>query len=504
VRSECVLGIDQGTSGLKVGLFDAEGDPLAVIGEPYESQYPRPGWVEQDPRDWWRALEKAVPRALEMAGVSAGQVVGLSVAATAATVIAANRAGEVLAPAIMWADVRSHEEAAEASALDHPVRRFTGGQVSEEWMIPKVMWLKRHRPELYRSTEVLMEALDWLTFRLTGEWTASLCQTTNSWYYVPSLGGWLPEACDALGIPEVLQKWPSRVLPVGAVVGGLSKAAAAALDLTPGIPVAEGGIDSHIGTLGLGVATPGRLAFITGSSNVFLAYTAEPAFHPGLWGPYQDAVVQGLWLSEGGQTSTGSILRWLGEMVVGEDREGGFSSFYERMNAQAEQLPPGSEGLVALDFWQGNRTPWRNAKLKGTVCGLTLRHGLAHLYRAVMEGVAFGSRAIIDAFREAGADPREIRMCGGATRSRLWTQIYVDVCGVPISIPRVSEATVLGAAAVAAAGAGLHRTLGEAAQAMTKVAYTLEPGPNAGVYQEYYQKYLALNAAVKDVAMSLG
>jgi ribulose kinase len=350
-------------------------------------------------------------------------------------------------------------------------------------MIPKALWLARHEPRVFARATTICEFQDFLNAHLTGRLAASVNTASVRWHYDGRSGGYAAGLVRALGIPELMAKWPQTVVAPGGIVGALTPAAAAHLGLPPGLPVAQGGSDAFIGMIGLGVVRPGRLAFITGSSHLLLGLAAEPLHGRGIWGTYPDAVVPGLNVVEGGQTSTGSVVRWLRDLL-------GEGASYEHLGAEAAALPPGAEGLVVLEHFQGNRTPYTDPDSRGVIAGLTLRHGAAHIFRAVIEGIAFGSELILETMRGHGFAPRDVVVAGGATRSDLWLQIHADVSGLPLSLTRIADAPMLGSAILATVGAGLFPDIPTAADAMVEVVRTITPDPaRHRAYAPFYQAY---------------
>jgi ribulose kinase len=243
------------------------------------------------------------------------------------------------------------------------------------------------------------------------------------------------------------------------------------------------------------VLAPGTLALITGTSTCQLAQAPRAAFDQGLWGPFEDAVVGGEWTLEAGQASTGGTVRWLldtlgGVLPLGPER-------YAAADAAAAAVPPGAEGLTVLDFWQGSRTPVKDPAARGTIWGLTPAHGPGHLLRAVYEGTAYGNRHILEMLERLGVPTGRIVACGGGTRSRLWLQVLADVAGVPITLPEVPDAVVLGSAICAAVGAGAYPDLPTAGRAMVRYAATVEPATGTRpVYDEGYARYRDTYAAL--------
>jgi ribulokinase len=489
-----VIGLDGGTESLRAGIFDLTGKPVAFAAQAYKTNFPRPSWAEQDPADWWDAAGKAVKAALTTAGLSGADISALCADTTCCSVVALDANGAAVRPALIWMDVRSAVETEAVVATGDPaliVNSNGAGPVSAEWMVPKALWLARHERAAFDKATTICEYQDYLNFQLTGRMVASINNVAVRWHYRSRQGGFAKSLVAALGIPELADKWPKEVLPLGATIGGLTARAAAHLGLPVGLPVAQGGADAYIAMLGLGVTAPGKLAFITGSSHLHLGLSAHEFHGRGIWGTYADALLPGLHVVEGGQTSTGSIVNWF-RNLVGSDWS------YDAMNAEAAALPPGSDGLIVQDHFQGNRTPHTDAFSRGAITGLSLKHGRAHIFRAMMEGVAYGTELIFETMRANGYRPEELVICGGATRSDLWMQIHADVSGVPLTVTEVADAPALGSAILAAVAAGHFATIEEAADAMVRVARRVEPNLGAHeAYRPFYDAYKAAYPALK-------
>jgi sugar (pentulose or hexulose) kinase len=489
----CVIGIDGGTEGLRAHVFDLTGRPRGAFSAPYGTDFPAPGRAEQDPEDWWTACGIAVRGALADARVDASEVEALACDTTSCTVVALDEAGRPLRPALLWMDVRAHEEAGELLATDDSALRVNGagrGPVSPEWMIPKSLWLARHEPHIWAQAARIGEYQDFLTHRLTGRWVASLNNQTMRWHHQTDHGGAPESLLSAVGIPELMAKWPQGVVAPGQVLGPLTSAAADHLGLRPGTPVVQGGADAFIAMVGLGVTEPGDLALITGSSHLHLGIASGEVHAPGIWGTYKDCVYPGKYVIEGGQTSTGSVIAWF-------KRHFADGMSFEALNAAAADLPPGAEGLLAVDHFQGNRTPHTDALARGAITGLTLKHTPAHVYRALIESVCLGTRTIVESFGDA-FHPRRIVACGGTTRSPFWLQVHADTLGLPLELPEVTDAAALGSAILAAVGAGHFATIEEGARAMVRIHRTIEPDPAAhAAYAPIHARYQAAFEALK-------
>jgi len=489
-----VIGIDGGTESLRAHVFDMAGRDLGGGSSSYETAFPAPGHAEQDPREWWRALGEATRGAVRAAGISGRDVSALAVDTTSATVVLTDAAGEPLRAAILWMDVRAADEAAAVLDTGDAALRLNGagkGPVSPEWMIPKALWLKRHERDLYDRAATICEYQDFVIRRLTGRNVASLCTASIRWHYRNRERGWPDSLLAALHLDELRSKWPHEIVAPGEVVGSLDASAADHLGLSTSTLVVQGGADAFIGMIGLGVARPGQVALVTGSSHLQLAVSNEEISLPGLWGSYADVVYPGRHVLEGGQNATGSMIAWL-RRFIGSDAD------LDRLNHEAAALAAGADDLVVLDHFQGNRMPHTDALSRGALVGLSLGHGRAHVFRAMMEAICFGTRAILDTMSAAGLAIDEIVVGGGATRSPLWLQIHADTARRPVKVTKFPDAPVLGSAILAAVGSREYPSIDAAFPAMVGVDRTIEPHPrNADTYDELYGRYERLYAALK-------
>lgn len=487
------LTADGGTESLRVRIYDVTGTCVASHAETYETTFSPGARAEQNPEDWWNSLCKASRAALANADLAGDQIEAVAYATTCCTVVALDKAGKPLRPALLWMDVRADNEAEAVLATGDARLRLNSdgvGPVSAEWMIPKALWIKRNEPEVYDAAATICEYQDYLTLRLTGERCASLNNVGLRWHYANRDGGWANSLVTALGMPDLVEKWPSRVAAPGEVVGNLTRDAAEALGLTPKTKLVQGGADALIGMIGLGVSQPGQLCLITGSSHLQFGVTEKPFHAPGMWGAYADIVYPDRYIIEGGQTSTGSIINWL-RRFVGGDLD------FDEMNRMAALLPPGSDGLIVQDHFQGNRTPYTDAQSRGAITGLTLAHEPHHVFRAIMEGISMGTRAILEAFAKGGYESSEMVAGGGATNSDLFMQIHADTAGIPVRIPASTDGPSLGSAILAAHGVGHFATIDEGIDAMVQPRRVIEPNPKAVAdYDAIYQRYLALYPAL--------
>jgi ribulokinase len=504
-----VLGIDAGTESFRAGVFDAAGACKGFGVSPNRTVHRHPGWAEQDPRDWDTALVDCIRKALAESRVDPSEIRGIGIDGTSCTVVFLDSKGEPLRDALIWMDIRSVKEAADVAATADPALAYVGfGNVSPEWFPCKTAWVKRNEPEIFAASRTVFEETDWLAFRLTGERTVNIDTTTIRWFYDNSRGGFPEALYRKMFLEDIFEKIPSRIVKIGEVVGGITREMAQKTGLPEGIPVAGGGADAYMGVIGINALSPGTIALITGSSHLLIGIADREIHARGLFGSFPDALLPGLQVIEAGQTSTGSVVRWFASNFVGTEISAAAASagrsVYDELSARASTLPPGSEGLVVLEHWQGNRTPWTDPWSRGVIRGLTLGHGPAHVYRAILEGVAYGTEVILQRMQESGVRVETVVACGGATQSPLWMQIHADVCGRPISIPEEQQAVTLGSAITATVAAGMHPDLLTAAARMVRVRTVVQPDAKAHArYRELIGHYVETYEGLKDSSRRL-
>ena len=494
-----LLGVDGGTEGLRAGIFDVLGTPLAYASTSYPTQFPAPSWAEQDPNDWWDALGKSVRKAISDSEISVDQIAAMAVDTTCCSVVALDDSGNPVRPALIWMDVRSAEQAEQMVATGDDALRINSngsGPVSAEWMIPKALWIKQNEPKNFDRAVTICEYQDYINLHLTGRLGASINNVSTRWHCDYSREGVPKSLLEKLDLAELAEKWPQDVFRLGELVGRLTPRAAGHLGLTPDLPVVQGGADAQIGMIGLGVVKPGNLALITGSSHLHLGLSEKPFHGTGIWGTYADALLPGLHTVEGGQTSTGSVINWL-KNLFGE-------SDYEALNQDASKLPPGSENLIVQEHFQGNRTPHTDPNSRGAFHGLTLKHGREHLFRAAIEGVAFGSELILESMRTNGFFPESIVVSGGATHSELWLQIHSDVSNLPLILTKNPDAPLLGCAILAAVGAEIYEDIPTAVEKMVQFDRVIEPNSQVNTeYQPFYEAYKASYVGLRNIRNNL-
>ena len=503
MSKQYVLGIDFGTSGVRVGIFDLSGNEIIFRDKAYELITPRPSFAEQRPADWWSCLCEASRKAIQDSGINPADIIGIGTDTTACTLVFLDEHMNPLQNAIMWMDVRAAEQAKRIAKCGHPMLKYNGfGNVSPEWMPCKTLWVKENLPEIYKRTAYILECEDWLGYRLTGRIAKNLNDASTRWYYDSRNGGWQYDFYELIGLGDAIPKIPKDVVKMGDLLGTLTREAASDLGLAAGTPVAEGGADAYVAMLALGAVRPGKGALVTGSSHLFLYLTEAPIHSNGIFGSYPDAVIEGLELVEAGQASTGSIINWNKNQLCGnitmQAKETG-ESIYKLLDREAEKLPIGSDGLICLDYFQGNRTPYTDGEVRGMITGLSLMHTPAHIFKAQMESICYGTEVIFRNFEKNGVRPTEVFVCGGATKSKIWMKTHANVSNVPMNIPKVSEAPTLGSAICGAVAGGAYKDLVTASDNMVTIVDRIEPDREAyEAYKFYVDKYAELYPLLRD------
>ena len=506
------IGIDGGTGGIRCHLFDCTtGQSVRAVERTYDTTYgvPRAGCATQICDAWVERMCDATRELLhlEEGKITIDDIAAMCVDTTCCSVVFMDDDGTSLYPCIMWCDMRAgaketKDVLAQAKKKNETtrVRRRSvmgmaktirvncdgEGPVSAEWMVPKALWMKRHEREVFDRATRVCEYQDYMNFRLTRRYCASANNVSVRWHFREEDGKKVPpkELLEALELEDLLEKWPKEVLKCGEVVGNVTEEAFEKLFKGAKyreIPVVQGGADAFIGMVGLGAIHPKTMALITGSSHLHLAVTEKSMFGKGMFGAYENALVpEAKFIVEGGQTSTGSITNWFKEQ---------FNCTYEDIFKEAEEIPIGCEGLVALDHFQGNRTPHVDAESKGCFTGLTLKHSRAHMFRAILESICFGTKAVVDTMRKNGTKIETIVIAGGATRSRFWLQMHADVTNCEVIVTECPDAPALGCAILASVGVGIYQNAEEACGRMVKRLETIKPNKKSTTeYEKVYEK----------------
>jgi xylulokinase len=470
-----VVGLDVGTTGVKALAVSPEGEVLARAEESYALSTPRPGWAEQDPEDWWHAAEAALAAldVSDLAGVGlSGQMHGL---------VLLDDADRVLRPAILWNDQRTGAECAEIEerlGLERLIA-LTGNRALTGFTAPKLLWVRRHEPQVYRRIARVLLPKDYVRLRLTGVAATDVADASGTLLFDVAVRRWSDEMLAALEVPA---EWLPPALESPEVSGRTAA----------GVPVAAGAGDQAAGALGVGIDRPGRLSAVLGTSGVVFAalpeYAADPEARVHV---FCHAVPDG-WHAMGVMLSAAGSLAWLHERVTPEP--------YERLLNEATRWPPGTEGLLFAPYLAGERTPHADPDARGAFVGLSLRHDRGALVRAVLEGVAFGLRDSLDLLVALGLSPEAARVSGGGARSELWLRIVASVLGLPLERTAVEEGAAFGAALLGGVAGGVFANAEEAVAACVRVRETVEPEPTwREAYEQGLVRFRRLYPALREV-----
>jgi xylulokinase len=480
-----LLGIDIGTGSSKGVLVTPHGEILARASRAHETSHPHPGWVEHDAETvWWRDF-LALSREL-VAAAGDRELAGLAVSGIGPVLLPADAGGRPLRPAILYGvDTRAHREIAELTAElgAEPIVERAGTELSSQAVGPKWRWLARHEPDVMRRSRLFLMASSYLIHRLTGEYvldhhSASQCDPMYDLRAGEWAADWSALVAPGVDLPRLV--WPTEV------AGTVTAAAAAETGLPQGLPVTGGTIDAWAEAASVGVAEPGETMVMYGTTMFLIQVLADPHPHPGLW--TTRGAFPGTYTLAAGMATSGAVTDWLRKLVGGE---------FADLLAGAAEVPAGSRGLLLLPYFAGERTPLSDPDARGIIAGLTTGHGLGELYRAVLEGIAYGVRHNLEAMHAAGGKARRLVAVGGGTQGGLWTQIVSDVTGADQQVPAETIGAALGDALLAGVAVGLEPDIG----AWNPVSAIVRPDPaRTAVYDEFYARYRALYPSTVDLA----
>lgn len=479
-----ILNFDFGTGGVRAGVYHIEKRKMiATADETYQTNFPKVGWAEQNPEDWWVAALKAGSDAIKLAG--SGDIKSVCVATTASTVVVCSKQGQPIRPAILWMDCRADKEARATENIKHPVMEYCGGGDAVEWLVPKAMWLSKNEPDAYVAADIICECIDYINYHLTGQWVGSRMNASCKWNYDSEKHEFVPEIYESLGIPELLDKLPKKIIAVGDKIGSLSSSATNKLGITCDAIVAQGGIDAHIGVLGAGTLPAGKMLMVGGTSIASLTHLQNKADVSGFWGPYPNALIDNLWLVESGQVAAGSMLSWLSENIFGLDEKG-----HHALIKESEENRNNNSGLLTLDYWMGNRTPHRDGKLRGAIMGLTLSHSRADIYASAVDSIALGSANIVESLEAVGVELDKIVIAGGICKNPMWLQSTIDALNREVFVVSADNLTLVGTAVCSAHALGIFSNLYEASNALAVEAEIMYPNLDRSLwYREALKLY---------------
>jgi len=476
------LGIDTSTTATKALLIDQAGKLVGVASSEYSFETPQPLWSEQSPDLWWQAALISIRSVLDQADIDPASVAGIGLTGQMHGLTPLDKDGEVLRPAILWNDQRTGVECDQIRKLLGRERliQITGNDALTGFTAPKILWMKNHEPELYARLRHILLPKDYVRYKLTGEYATDRADASGTILFNLAQRDWSLEVLKALGInPEYLSKTHEGTEKTGVI----SAEASRLTGLHAGTPVFGGGGDQAAAAVGTGAVTEGIVSLSLGTSGVVFASTDQPIIEPkGRLHAFCHSV-PGKWHLMGVMLSAAGSLRWFRD-VFRPDLP------FDELVAPAAHIPPGSEGLLFLPYLTGERTPHPDPLARGAFIGLTVRHTLSHLTRAVLEGVAFGLRDSFELMKKAGlAEIRQVQVTGGGARNTLWRQILADVLGAELVTVNSVEGAAYGAALLAATGAGVFTDVPAACRMAIQITGTVGPGPAKQAYEELYPLY---------------
>jgi L-ribulokinase len=532
--SKYAIGVDFGTESGRAVLVDvADGREVAVAVHQYangviDQTLPgteialEPDWALQDPNDYLEVFKRAIPDVLAESGVDPSDVVGIGIDFTACTMLPVTADGTPLCFLPEWRETphawvklwKHHAAQPEADKVNETARKMKqgwldryGGKISSEWFFPKVLQILDEAPEVYDAADRLLEAADWVIWQLTGVETRNSC--TAGYKAIWSKREGFPDnsyfkALDPRLENVVDEKMTRDIQPIGNRAGDLTEQAAQWTSLKPGTAVAIANVDAHVAVPAATVTEPGRMVMIMGTSICHMVLGDQERLVPGICGYVEDGIIPDYFGYEAGQSCVGDHFAWFVENCVPasyerEAQQRGID-VHQLLEEKAAQLKPGESGLLALDWWNGNRSVLVDVDLSGLLLGATLATKPEEIYRALIEATAYGTRVIVEAFQENGVPIHELVACGGLPeRNQLLMQIYADVTGRPFKVSASQQTPALGSAmfgAVAAGkAAGGYDSIYDAAQKMARLKdKSFTPIPeNQEAYEQLFAEYLRLH-----------
>jgi xylulokinase len=495
------LGIDVGTSGTKTLAVTEEGAILRTSTEEYPLHSPRPGWSEQEPEDWWQATIRGVSRVLAQARIKPADVKGIGLSGQMHGSVFLDKAHQVIRPALLWNDQRTAAECEQIEDLAggrKALIKLVANPALTGFTAPKILWLRNHEPKNFQRTAHVLLPKDFVRHRLTGELASEVSDASGTLLLDVRNRRWCGPLLSKLELDSSLLP---AVYESEEVSGTLSSTAAKLLGLREGTPVVGGGGDQAAGAIGNGIVRKGVISATMGTSGVVFAHSDEVQVDPeGRVHTFCHAV-RGKWHVMGVVLAAGGALQWYRNQFCQTETATAAAMGvdpYQLITAEAATAPPGSEGLFFLPYLTGERTPHADPCARAAWIGLSLRHGRAHMARAVMEGATFAMRDCLEIIRGMDIPVKEIRLSGGGARSEFWRQLQADVYGQQVVTINAEEGPAFGAALLAAAGTGAYKDVVQACSATINVVTRTKPDAVARkAYQAAHPVYQQLYKSLK-------
>lgn len=485
-----LLGVDVGTTSIKVGLFTTNGKLKAISTQEYSLLTPSSNMVELPADVYWTALGKGMKDVLGKSEVHPESILALSLSSQAETLICVDKKGRVLRNAIVWLDTRAEEESAQITKNYPPelLYKTTGlPEMSPIWPAPKILWLKENEPDVFNQTSKFLIVKDYLVWKLTGEFSTEPTESSSTFYLKLKEKDWWDEMLDFIGIGR--DQLPT-IFPSHEVVGNVSSRVKSELGLSTNTKVIAGSMDQMAAALGAGNVEPGVITESTGTALAVVACVDKPVYDPKKRVPCAPHCVPGRFVLYPYAETSGIVLKWFRDTFPSDARR---KEDYGQLLKLASRISPGAEGLLALPHFTGTACPDFNPQARGAFVGISFKHERAHFIRALIESIAFMLRENIDLLKSLSIPVKRVRSLGGAAKSDIWLKIKADVLGVPVEVPQCSEAASLGAMLLAGVGAGVFPDISQAVKKAIKIKKSFYPEPDGvAIYRRVYQDYLSL------------
>jgi len=504
-----LLGIDLGTTTAKALIVSSDGDIISSATTEYPTYFPKAGWAEQNPEEWWDAARKVIREALSKAKILGSQIKGLSISSHRETIALLDENGEVLDNAIIWMDRRSlpQTEWIKQNLDVSEIYRKTGLIVDPTFTATKLMWLKENKRTILDRAKYALQPKDYLIYRLTGKMTTDKSIASRTMLFDINKLEWSEELFEMFGLKKYMHIFPTA-FNSDEEVGYVNKKAAQETELNEGTLVIAGGGDRPCEVLGAGILDSTRVEESTGTGSTTSLTLDKPIIDPKMRVVTSVHVIRGKWALEAGMATAGAVLRWFRDQFT---REVNFLAkntrrrAYEYLDMEAEYIPPGSNGLIVVPFFSGARAPRWNPYARGIIFGLTVYHTRAHIFRALMEGIAYEIRKLLDVLSELGFTITELRVLGGGGKTPTWSRIKADVTGRRVIIPSYLDAALIGDVILAGVGTSLFNSYEEGVRKLVKIKQIIEPNlENKRLYDHYYRLYEEIIKRSQDIYTEIG
>ncbi len=497
---EYLLGVDLGTSGTKTVLFDVNGQAIASETVEYPLHQPQNGWAEQAPEDWWDAARTTIRSVIEQSGVDANDIKGLGISGQMHGLVLLDADGNVLREAILWCDGRTQEECDEITNTIGRDRliQITANPALTGFTAGKILWVRKHEPELWAKVRHILLPKDYVRFKLTGEYASEMSDASGTNLLDVPNRCWSKEILDALNIDDNLMP---RLTESSDVAGYITSEAAQVTGLVAGTPVAGGAGDNAAAAVGTGVVVEGKAFTTIGTSGVVFAHSDKVQIDPKGRVHTFCAAVPGAYTVMSCTLAAGLSLKWYrdtfcqAEIDAAKEMD---TDPYILMNQQAAKSPIGANRLIFLPYLMGERSPLLDSNARGAFIGLSAIHTRKDLLRAVMEGVTYSQRQNLDVLRAMHVAPETMLACGGGAKSPFWRQMMADVFNMPVKTVKNTEGPALGAAILAGVAAGIYKDIPTACAQVIRENDPLQPGTaEHNAYERVYSVYESLYPSLK-------